>query len=178
MPELTGSSVRLRPLTREDIEPLVAAREGDSSTFGPSGEDARERLRKQVERNLTLAADGFSELVVERDGELIGDIQARAPKNGFPPGVCEIGITLFASARGQGAGREAVELFPGHLLDVGVDRVQASTAVDNAAMRRVLERLGYTYEGVLRDYAPADDGGREDYAMYAMTRRDWAARNA
>jgi RimJ/RimL family protein N-acetyltransferase len=176
--ELTGTRVHLRPLTREDIEPLVAARHGDASTFGPSGEDARERLRKQVERNLTLAADGFIELVVERDGELIGDIQARAPKNGFPPGVCEIGITLFEHARGQGVGREAVELFTGHLFDEGVERVQASTAVDNAAMRRVLERLGYTYEGVLRDYAPADDGGREDYAMYAMTRRDWAARKA
>jgi RimJ/RimL family protein N-acetyltransferase len=174
--ELAGTRLRLRPLTHEDIEPLVAARDGDPSTFGPGGDDARERLRKQVERNLTLAADGFIELVVERDGEVIGDIQARAPKNGFPPGVCEIGITLFVHARGQGAGREAVELFTGHLFNEGVDRVQASTAVDNAAMRRVLERLGYTYEGVLRDYAPANDGGREDYAMYAMTRGDWDER--
>jgi RimJ/RimL family protein N-acetyltransferase len=176
VPELTGATVRLRALTSEDIEPLVAAREGDPSTFGPGGDDARERLRKQVERNLTLANDGFVELVVERDGEVVGDIQARAPKNGFPPGVCEIGITLFSHARGRGAGREAVELFTGHLFEEGVDRVQASTALDNAAMRRVLERLGYTYEGILRDYAPSGDGGREDYAMYGMTRRDWQAR--
>ena len=177
MVEITGTRLRLRPLTDDDVEALVVARDDDPSNLGPSGDEARERLRKQVERNLTLAADGFVELVVERDGELIGDIQARAPKHGFPPGVCEIGITLLANARGQGAGREAVELFTGHLFDEGVERVQASTAVDNAAMRRVLERLGYTFEGVLRDYAPADDGGREDYAMYAMTRRDWEARD-
>jgi RimJ/RimL family protein N-acetyltransferase len=43
-------------------------------------------------------------------------------------------------------------------------------------MRRVLERLGYTYEGVLRDYAPGDDGRREDYAMYGITRGDWEER--
>jgi len=37
-------------------------------------------------------------------------------------------------------------------------------------MRRVLEHTGYELEGVLRSYAPGADGGREDYAMYAITR--------
>jgi RimJ/RimL family protein N-acetyltransferase len=36
-------------------------------------------------------------------------------------------------------------------------------------MRRVLDHLGFAFEGVLRSYAPAADGGREDYAMYART---------
>jgi N-acetyltransferase len=174
--ELTGTRVRLRSLTLDDVDALVVARDADPATFGPGGAEARERLRKQVGRSPTLADGGFIELVVERDGELIGDVQARAPKNAFPPGVCEIGITLFTDARGRGSGREAVELFTEHLFREGLERVQASTAVDNVAMRRVLERLGYTFEGVLREFSPADHGGREDYAMYAMTRRDWDAR--
>jgi RimJ/RimL family protein N-acetyltransferase len=174
--EVIGTQVRLRSLTLDDIDALVTARSADPATFGPGGEDAREQLRKQVERNPTLENGGFLELVVERDGALIGDVQARAPKNAFPPGVCEIGITLFADARGHGSGREAVELFTDHLFNRGLERVQASTAVDNVAMRRVLERLGYTFEGVLREFSPVDGGGREDYAMYAMTRRDWDGR--
>ena len=71
--------------------------------------------------------------------------------------------------RGQGLGLEAVELFTAYLLEHGMARVQASTAVGNAAMRRVLERAGYTFEGVLKSYAPSE-AGREDYAMYAVTR--------
>jgi RimJ/RimL family protein N-acetyltransferase len=174
--DIAGTKVRLRSPILADVDVLVAARDADPATFGPGGEEARERLRKQVERNPTLEDGGFIEVVVERDGELIGDVQARAPKNAFPPGVCEIGITLFTNARGRGSGREAVELFTDYLFREGLERVQASTAVDNVAMRRVLERLGYTFEGVLRDFSPAHDGSREDYAMYAMTRRDWNAR--
>ncbi len=44
--------------------------------------------------------------------------------------------------------------------------------VGNRAMRRVLERLGFPLEGVLRGFMPGTDGPR-DYAMYGMTKRDW-----
>jgi RimJ/RimL family protein N-acetyltransferase len=170
--DVRGTRVRLRPLNLADVEPLAAAADGDRGNLGPRGDEARERLRRQIERSPTLAGDGFVSLAVELDGELVGDVQARAPKHAWPPGVCEIGISLFAEARGQGVGREAVELFTGYLLDEGIERVQASTALDNVAMRGVLERLGFAFEGVLRDFAPAPEGGREDYALYAYTRRD------
>jgi len=51
--------------------------------------------------------------------------------------------------------------------------VQASTAADNIAMRRVLEKLGFMYEGTLRSFMPAGEG-RDDYVLYAVTRSDWA----
>jgi RimJ/RimL family protein N-acetyltransferase len=170
--DVRGTRVRLRPLTLGDVEPLAAAADGDRGNLGPGGDERRERLRRQIERSPTLGADGFLSLAVEVDDALVGDVQARAPKNAMPPGVCEIGISLFPEARGRGIGREAVALFTDYLLDEGIERVQASTALDNAAMRRVLEQLGFAFEGVLRDFAPAPGGGREDYALYAFTRRD------
>lgn len=163
--------MRLRPVGLDDIESLVSGYGAEPASFGDPAA-VRERLRRQIERNPTLADGGFVALAVERDGVVVGDIQARCPKHGFPPGVCEIGITLFASARGKGVGKEAVALFTEHLLAEGQERVQATTAVDNTAMRRVLEAVGYTFEGVLASYAPGDDGGRADYAMYAVTSRD------
>ena len=63
-------------------------------------------------------------------------------------------------------------LLTNHLLDAGFHRVQATTATTNTAMRRVLEHIGYAFEGTLRGYGPTVDGGREDYAMYAFTARD------
>lgn len=168
-----GSSVRLRPLELGDVEALAAAHEDDPASFASHGEEARERLRKQIERRPTLEDGGFVNLAVEVDGRLIGDVQARAPKHAFPPGVCELGISLFPDVRGRGFGRAAVGLFTELLHEEGWARVQASTAVGNRAMRRVLELLGYEFEGVLRDFSPGAEGGREDYALYAATRGAW-----
>jgi RimJ/RimL family protein N-acetyltransferase len=50
--------------------------------------------------------------------------------------------------------------------------VQLSTDVDNAAMRRVAELLGFGFEGVLRGFMPSAEGPR-DYAMYGMTETDF-----
>jgi RimJ/RimL family protein N-acetyltransferase len=51
-------------------------------------------------------------------------------------------------------------------------RVEAGTAIDNLAMRRVLERLGLVEEGILRSWYPSEDGG-VDCVMYGMTRTDY-----
>ena len=175
MIERSGSRVRLRPPTLDDVDALAAAADADPSAIGRTGEKLRDRLLERVERKPTLEHDGFLGLVVEYESSLVGDIQARAPMHGMPPGGCEIGVSLFPESRGLGIGREAVALLTNHLLDAGFQRVQATTATANAAMRRVLEHVGYTFEGTLRDYGPTVDGGREDYAMYSFTARERAA---
>jgi RimJ/RimL family protein N-acetyltransferase len=45
--------------------------------------------------------------------------------------------------------------------------------VDNEAMRRALEALGFWFEGVLRGFMPTADGAPRDYAIYGLTREDW-----
>lgn len=151
-------TVRLRAITPEDVPSLAA------------GEEEAERLRRRLQRKPTLEDGGFWALGVEADGRLVGEIQARAPQHCFLPGVCEIGIELKPEAQGRGIGREAVALFAEQLFAQGLARVQASTAVSNAPMRRVLEALGWELEGILRAYGPSEGGGREDYALYAITR--------
>jgi RimJ/RimL family protein N-acetyltransferase len=171
--DVVGTRVRLRSLTLDDLEPLAAAREADETSFGPGGEQARARLRKEIQRSATLEDGEYLDLALEADGRLIGDVQARMPPRAWPAGVCEIGILLFEDARGRGYGREAVTLFTDYLFREGLERVQASTAAGNIAMRRVLEVVGYGFEGILRSYGPTPEGGREDYAMYAATRDTW-----
>ena len=143
----------------------------------PADANARRRARraflKRFERSGTLS-EGLLELAIETRGRLVGDVQARQPQHALPPGVFELGIEILAETdRGRGYGRAAVSeltriLFSEH----DATRVQASTALDNAAMRRVLERVGFTFEGVLRGFWRVE-GGVEDYALYGMTRRDW-----
>lgn len=161
MDELS-EGVALRPTALDDVDVLARL----DAFQGQGGEDARDRVRKRVGHGCTLLDDGFLELCVVRDGYVVGAVQARSPKGAFPPGVCEIGITLLPEERGRGVGRIAVAAFTAQLLREGWARVQASTPYDNHVMRRLLRRTGYSFEGVLRAYAPGE-GGRKDYAMYA-----------
>jgi RimJ/RimL family protein N-acetyltransferase len=162
---LTGVHVRLRPLSSDDIPSLL--KQAPSFSSAADLEDEEVRLRRMVANQPTLADHGFWSLAVEHAGELVGDIQTRAPHQGFPPGVCEIGITLQPRVWGRGIGTEAVRLLTAHLQATGWPRVQASTATTNSGMIRVLKRCGYGFEGVLRSFAPDDAGGRADYEMYA-----------
>ena len=169
-----SARVVVRPYRPEDRD-LVWKHYLDRAA--PADSNGRRRARRafqtRFERSGTLA-NGLLELAIDADGRLVGDVQARQPRHALPPGVFEVGIEVFAETdRGRGYGRAAIAemtriLFEEH----DASRVQASTAVGNVAMRGVLERLGYTCEGVLRGFWRRHDGA-EDYAMYGMTRADW-----
>ena len=164
---LRGAHVVLRPFGSGDVDALLAAVDLGLASASERA-DERRRIERMVALTFTLVDDGFWPLAVEHDGELVGDIQARAGRYAFPPGVCELGLTLFPFARGRGIGTESVTLLAEHLQPTW-PRVQSTTAETNVAMRRVLERAGFTYEGTLAAYAPDELGGRETYVMYART---------
>ena len=173
MIELRGERVVLRPLRIDELDVMREAQERINPWDPPTPAWER-RVRRRIARSGRLV-DGWLDLGIEVDGQLVGDIGARQPPASLPPGVFEIGISLFAEGdRGQGYGREAVGVLTHYLFtELDADRVQASTDVANAAMRRVLEKLGYTYEGTLRAFMPGGHGTRDDYALYGVTRADW-----
>jgi RimJ/RimL family protein N-acetyltransferase len=166
--KLRGERVVLRPFRRDELD--EALRQINASTTRVGGAISRERLAERIKRSGRFVR-GRLDLAVEADGALVGTIEARAPEGAMPPGVCELGIELASEIRGRGIGTEAVSLLARHLLANGFSRVQASTDVDNAAMRRALEKAGFRLEGTLRRYMPAGDG-RTDYALYAVTSKE------
>jgi ribosomal-protein-alanine N-acetyltransferase len=173
--DLRGPAIVLRPLRTEEFDAVREAQQRMFPIDQPTPATDR-RLRRRIERSGQLV-DGWLDLAIEVDGRLVGDIGARRPNGALPPGVYELGISLFDEAdRGKGYGAEATELLTGHLFEAhGAERVQATTAVTNTAMRRVLEKLGFAHEGTLRAFMHAENG-REDYAMYAVTRDGWVRR--
>jgi RimJ/RimL family protein N-acetyltransferase len=141
----------LRPYREGELDQAVRQAEAAESRVGRT--PTREQVAQRVERSGRFV-DGHLELAVEVDGRLSGSVRARAPERALPPGVCELGIELVPEVRGRGVGTEAVRLLGEHLLANGYPRVQASTDVDNAAMRCSLERAGHRFEGVLRGFMP------------------------
>jgi RimJ/RimL family protein N-acetyltransferase len=174
MTNLTGERVTLRPLREEDFPAMRAAHEAGIASIAKLDPAGERRLRRRVERSGAMV-DGWLDLGIEAEGRLVGDVGARRPAGALPPGVFEIGIELYDEAdRGKGYGGEAVRLITHHLFaDHEAERVQASTDVTNAAMRRALERAGYSEEGVMRWFRDGGNGSRDDYVLYAVTKPDW-----
>jgi RimJ/RimL family protein N-acetyltransferase len=174
--QIKGDRVSLRRFRPTD-EPIVwAGRSSAEPSALPTGPGRRSQVRKRLLASGRFV-HGSLDLAIESNGRLIGDVQARLGQGQrLPPGVVELGIDLYDPVnRGKGYGAEAVALLTTWLLDNDLaERVQASTAEGNVAMRRVLEKLGFTFEGVMRGFMPVG-AGREDFALYGVTKAEWRA---
>lgn len=62
----------------------------------------------------------------------------------------ELGYAVAPWARGRGVASEALRQLTRWAFAQGMQRVTALISVDNPASARVVERVGYTFEGVLR----------------------------
>jgi RimJ/RimL family protein N-acetyltransferase len=170
------TDVRLVRLHPKDLDAMARARTDDAAAMGypdAFGPAERVELGERIERSGEF--DGTELLLgIQVDGRLAGEVQARQPRMGLPPGVFELGIDLFDEAdRGHGLGRIALTHVLTRLFEhEGAHRVQITTDLENAAMRTVAERLGFRSEGVMRSFMPSVDGPR-DYALYAITKDDF-----
>jgi RimJ/RimL family protein N-acetyltransferase len=144
----------LRPFRADELDAWFEARQAsaDDRTVSPAGPPDRERLAERIDRSGTFH-EWALDLAIELNGRLVGEIGTYAePGREMRPGLYFLSIGLFRPEdRGQGVGTEAVHLFCGWLFrEAGADRIESGTAVDNTAMRRVFEKLGFVFEGVER----------------------------
>jgi [ribosomal protein S5]-alanine N-acetyltransferase len=183
--DLLGLRIRLRPFRHDEVETAWQglAQQDEAAHPRRRPEDRRPQPSDQFRRRLHRSGRvwrGCLDLAIDRDGRLVGTIQARTrPKQTLPTGVYEIGVILYQPRdRGKRYGAEAVELLTTWLFVTGkAERVQASTEAGNTAMRAVLERLGFRLEGILRGYGAISDGTRIDGALYAVLKPEWADRD-
>src|SRR5580765_8197273 len=81
--------------------------------------------------------------------------------------IVEIGYWVLPQARGRGVATTIARLLAKHAFTLGVERVAAYVNVGNIASERVLERAGFTREGVVRSM-PKPDGSRVDKTLYSL----------
>ncbi len=85
----------------------------------------------------------------------------------WPLGQIEIGYWLFEHARGRGVATRAARFAADYGFSLGADRIEARVFVGNTASERVLERAGFTREGVIRSL-PRRWGGRSDMTLFSL----------
>ncbi len=173
-----GVLVRVREATLADAE-IVDARAGDpvmSGEFNDFGNPKPPSLETNLAHGKRMVGPERGQLLVERlaDGAVIGDVSWHATSYGPPETsrALNIGIALIPEARGQGFGSEAQRLLAAVLFDLyDIERIEASTDVDNVAEQRALERAGFTREGIIRR-SQFRAGAYHDLVGYSILRED------
>ena len=90
----------------------------------------------------------------------------------------EIGYDLAPDHWGKGIATEAVtRVLQFAFEELGLNRVEASVMSGNEAAERVLTRLGFQREGVLRQYK-VSRGSARDYTLFSLLRDEWLATHA
>jgi N-acetyltransferase len=137
-----------------------------------TAEEMREYL--QIALDAQAAGTALPFVIQKRDSnQIIGSTRFHS-YNG-PHRRIEIGFTWLAVPwQSTGANLEAKFLMLRHAFEsLDCVRVQFTADVDNAPSRRSLERLGATYEGVLRSYMISDRAGPRDVAIYSIIAPEW-----
>lgn len=169
--------MRLRDVTLADADLLDswAADQATRSEFNDFGEPPGPTPR-DVLKTAPLRNEHNGVLIVERlEGvEPIGTVGWHKVRYGPNPesDAWNIGIELRPEARGQGFGTEAQRQLAAWLFaNTPVNRVEASTDVENVAEQRSLEKAGYTREGIQRR-AQFRAGAHHDLVTYSRLRGD------
>jgi len=189
-PVLTGSHIRLEPLSPAHADGLVAASSGDPTLYQwsavPIGRDA---VLRYIETALAWrdaeTAVPFATVRIA-DGVVIGstrffDIErfawpAAHPRRGRElPDVCEIGYTFLAHAAIRTeANTEAKLLMLTHAFEVWqMLRVCLHTDARNKRSQAAIERIGGKFEGVLRAHKIAADFTVRDSWRYSILAAEW-----
>jgi RimJ/RimL family protein N-acetyltransferase len=160
----------VRVVEEPDI-PVVAPAFRDPGIGGENGmppfdeDELRIVLRERIPE---LRARGLLfPYVIEdtADGSILGGVTLRH----FDPmrGTIEVGYWLFAHARGRGLATRAVRATTREAFASGLWRVEAHVRIGNDASERVLERAGFTREGVKRRLLRHGDG-RADATIFSL----------
>lgn len=176
---LTGKLVELRPLEASTLDALFEVAQdremwrltsvdySDPAIFYPN-------FRAALDDRAQGKAYPF--LVCLRDsGRIVGttrllEIHPQDRK-------LEIGVTWIESACwGSGVNTESKLLLLAHCFEVlDANRVQFRAKSDNARSRRALEKIGATFEGILRKDKIEPSGRARDTAFYSIVQEEWPA---
>ena len=171
-----GRSVRLRDVTLADAEMLDRWHaERETGSFNDFGQPHRATPRDVLAAG-PLRDETRGTLIVERleDGAPLGSVSWHVRRYGpNPESACfNIGIELLAPARGHGYGTEAQQLLADWLFAASdINRVEASTDVENLPEQRSLTKAGHAREGVTRG-CQWRAGAYHDMITYSRVRAD------
>lgn len=178
--ELTGYGVILRALENRDIQPIYETCQDQVTidwTTIPTPylmEHAEGYVHHPPSRIWAITLDpasvGDSEDPLgshAREGSFCGSIELRVHSAEY----VSLGYMSAPWARGRGLVTSAVRLVRDYAFDNGVQRFEIMAYPDNIGSRRVAEKAGLEFEGILRN-RECQRGKIRDVAVYSAIPQD------
>lgn len=184
-PVLVGRTVTLRMPRSRDFREWAKLR-GESRAFLEPWEPRwtpdelepaawRQRLRRY--RADFIRGTGISFFVFEKaSGSLTGGITLGNIRHGAAQSA-SIGYWMGERFAGRGLMGEALELVIDHSFrTLRLHRLEAACIPDNNRSVRVLEKAGFTREGLLRSYLKIN-GSWQDHFLYGLVADQWTRKS-
>ncbi|OFW77122.1 MAG: alanine acetyltransferase [Alicyclobacillus sp. RIFOXYA1_FULL_53_8] len=179
---LSSKHIDLRQLELNDAVSLLDLRQRNREFLVPwepvqpeshftliGQQEAIEKLRSNWESGTGY---GFG-IFLRSTGLLVGRITLSNVVRGAWES-CTLGYFLDQGMNGRGYMTEAVRLTAAFAFqDANLHRVQAAVMPKNAGSIRVLENVGFRYEGFAEYYLRINDVW-EHHNLYSMTRENWS----
>lgn len=168
---LEGINVNLRAMEPEDV-PLMY-NWLNNIDFQGRYTPLIQRSKEEMKKRFTETSDDQKVFIMEKkDNTKIGIIFYFMVKGG-PYNLLEIGYYMILSERKKGYCTEAVKIFIDFLfLSQAIERIQATTDSRNIASQRVLEKAGFTKEGLIRKMLFMK-GEWVDISLFSILREEW-----
>jgi ribosomal-protein-alanine N-acetyltransferase len=135
---------------------------------GPNSFDIRGQIRmllKQMDNNSCLP------FVIEQDGVIVGQLNVANILFGSVSS-CVIGYWVIPEVAGKGITPTAVALVSDYLFNVvGIHRIEIDIRPENLSSLRVVEKLGFRYEGLKQRYIHINGAWRDHY-IFALTHEE------
>jgi len=172
-PTLTDGVVLLRPWDERDLPTLEQASRDDYVA-------EIEHLRVPFDEKAGSAwIEVQHRYLADERGWTFAVVDARKVVGGVgilfrhPPGAAEPGAWILPDERNRGLAERAARLLCHWALtaDTGIARIQATVEPWNEPAQRVLEKLGFVREGLLRSYASCR-GERQDVYLFSLLPSD------
>ena len=177
MKELCTQRLLLRAFRRTDVRDVYAYASnphvGPRAGWAPHTSLAMSQdvLRSFIERGEVWA------IVLKETGRVIGSIGLHNDDRRTAPHVRMLGYALSESYWGQGIMVEAVQAVLGHSFgQLHLDRVSAYCYEDNFGSVRVLEKCGFSKEGLLRGAERMPEGKSIGLLCYSILKEEFYRR--
>lgn len=174
---LEGRAVRLEPLEEAHVAPLMAIATAHPDEYALTstpvdGVQAEAYFRTAFGERAAGRAYPFVVLDAE-GGEVLGS--SRFADANWRHRHAELGYTWFTpDAFGRGVNLESKYLMLGHAFErVGLHRVQIHTDLENRRSQRAIQRIGASYEGILRHHMVRKDGSVRDTVVFSVIAPEW-----
>jgi RimJ/RimL family protein N-acetyltransferase len=167
---ITDGAVRLRLPTVEDIDGLMPAfTDPELREAGNLPDFSRAEMEATLPHLPALVASGRLMPMTALDAAT-GDVVGGGTLHHLDAdrAIVEIGYWVLRHAQRRGIATRIARLLAEHAFGLGVVRVAAYVNVGNVASERVLERAGYTREGVVRSMPKPGGVRRVDKTLFSL----------